>query len=538
MLPASKLKSDAVSSARICVPVCVPKISEMRRAIKRARSLSDVIEVRLDCLKEEELNSFATVLDSILRNANRLVVLTLRCAAQGGMSSMTALKRHSFWLKHLALGKTSGFLADIELSTALLFQQWEREGEIKLDWDRVICSHHDFEAVPSDLETIYERMKETPARVLKIAVSARDATDCLPVFKILARAKSEGRRLIPIAMGNAGIPTRILGPSRGAFLTFGALDQSQATAPGQITAADLHDVYRIHNINEKTEIYGVVGSPVAHSVSTHVHNAAFAALDINAVYLPLKVRDIGNFMRRMVRSDTREMDWELRGFSVTAPHKSEIIKYLDWIEPVAEEIGAVNTVVIEDGFMRGYNTDALAALAPLENSIEIAGARVAVIGAGGAARALLWSLHKSRTNVTIFARNLANAAPVAENFGTRLMPLDRAVFDGFDVVINATPLGARGNYENQTPAVAEQLRGARFVYDLVYNPAETRLLREAVTAGCETVGGLAMLIAQASEQFLVWTGKVPPLEVMENAASRALFEQETYGFGGELRSKK
>lgn len=538
MPPASKLKSDAVSPARICVPVCAPKISEMRRAISRARSLSDVIEVRLDCLEEEELNRFAAAFDSILLNANRPVILTLRCVAQGGMSSLTELKRHSFWLKHLALGKRSGFLADIELNSALLFQQWEREGQIKLDWSHIICSHHDFEAVPSDLETIYERMKETPARVLKIAVSARDSTDCLPVFKILARAKSEGRLVIPIAMGDAGIPTRVLGPSRGAFLTFGALDQSQATAPGQISANELLDVYRIRNINEKTEIYGVIGSPVAHSISPHIHNSAFAALGINAVYLPLEVHNLAKFIRRMVRPHTREMDWNLRGFSVAAPHKSEIIKYLDWIEPVAEEIGAVNTVVIEDGFLRGYNTDASAALAPLENLIEIGGARVAVIGAGGAARALLWSLHKSRANVTLFARNLGSAAPVAEKFGTRLMSLNRAVFDGFDVVINATPLGARGNYENQTPAVAEQLRGARLVYDLVYNPAETRLLREAVSGGCETVGGLAMLIAQASEQFRLWTGKVPPLEVIENAARRALFDKKASGFGGELSSKK
>lgn len=536
---AAKLKKDGggVNSARICVPVCASKTSEMRRATSRAQRLADIIELRLDCLAEEELNRIAPTLDEFIRKSKKPIILTLRSANEGGKSSLTELKRRAFWLKHLAPENHCAAYADIELDSALLFLEWERTGKLKLDWSRIICSHHEFETVARELETIYERMKETPAAVLKIAVRAHDAMDCLPVFQILTRAKSESKVLIPIAMGDGGIPTRVLATSRGAFLTFGSLDESGATAPGQTTAAELRDLYRIENIDEQTEIFGVVGSPVAHSISPHIHNAAFAAAGINAVYLPFETGDIENFIRRMARPETREINWNLRGLSITAPHKSGIIGELDWVEPPVREIGAVNTVVIKDNRLCGYNTDAAAALAPLEDSLKIHEAKIAVIGAGGAARALLWSLRENGANVTVFARNAESAAPVVKQFGARLMPLGDARFGGFDVVVNTTPLGTVGIYENETPATAEQLRSARLAYDLVYNPTETLFLREARAAGCKIIGGLAMLVAQAAEQFRLWTGQEPPIAVMERAARLALGKGARI-FGDESGQKK
>jgi len=193
---------------------------------------------------------------------------------------------------------------------------------------------------------------------------------------------------------------------------------------------------------------------------------------------------------------------------------------LDWVEPKASEIGAVNTVVVEGDELRGYNTDAEAALTPLSGLVEPDGARVAVIGAGGAARALLWALHGRGAHSTVFARDTQRARATAEDFGARVAALDGASFDGFDLVVNTTPLGTRGAREDETPATAAALRGARVAYDLVYNPALTRFLREARAAGCETVGGLPMLVAQAAEQFKLWTGADAPLEVMREAAER------------------
>ncbi len=453
-------------------------------------------------------------------------IYTLRPSEQGGHRQLTHEDRAAFWTNFFqnsraALEEESDF-ADIELD--LLESPHgprlvEAAGRIK-----IICSFHDFVGATADLEQIYERMTSTSASVLKIAVSVTEATDSLRLFRLLERARREGRELIAVAMGEAGIMTRVLGPARGGFLTYGALDPLSATAPGQLEAKDLRDLYRLHSITGQTQINGLVGRPVSHSLSPHIHNAAFAALGLDAVYLPFDVGDLGDFMRRMVRPRTRELAWNLRGLSVTAPHKSAVIEHLDRVEPSAAEIGAVNTVVVEGAELQGYNTDAGASLVPLSGVVELEGARVAVIGAGGAARALLWSLRARGAQTTVFARETARAAETAEEFGARLSQFGDASFAGYELVINETPLGTRGPYEKETPATAAQLRGARVVYDLVYNPAETRLLREARAAGCVTVGGLPMLVAQAAAQFRLWTGREAPVEVMRAAAEKKILE--------------
>jgi shikimate dehydrogenase len=366
-------------------------------------------------------------------------------------------------------------------------------------------------------------MAATPARVLKIAVKAKDITDCIPLFNLLERARSENREMIALAMGVEGTATRILGPARGAFLTYGALDAKNTSAPGQLSASELRELYRADRLNQRTEIMGLVGSPVSHSLSPHIHNEAFKALDLNAVFLPFQVRDAGTFLRRMIHPATREIDWNLRGLSITAPHKIRVMEHLDWIEPSARAIGSVNTIVVEGDALHGYNTDAVGLLSPLNaEDVVLRDARCAVIGAGGAALSAIWSLQREGARVTLFARNVEKALPVADKFGVVCRELEGASFDGFDLVINATPLGTRGAMEGETPALSNQLRGARLAYDLVYNPQETRFLREAREAGCDCLGGLGMLVTQAAEQFRLWTGHAAPLDAMNRAALRML----------------
>jgi 3-dehydroquinate dehydratase/shikimate dehydrogenase len=315
--------------------------------------------------------------------------------------------------------------------------------------------------------------------------------------------------------------TRVLGPSRGSFLTYGSLDNESATAPGQLTARELREVYRIDQIDQQTEVVGIIGKPVAHSLSPRIQNAAFGAGKVNAVYIPFEVADVTQFMRRMAHPRRRELDWNLRGLSVTAPHKTDVLRSLDWIEPAAKQIGAVNTIVTQDNELHGYNTDAPGFIAPLRIKFGSLGdARCAIIGAGGGARAALWALRNEDARVELFVRNVAATKSMAEEFGVECYPLAGATFNEFDVVINATPLGMRGAQQDETAATAEQLRNVRLAYDLVYNPGETRFLREARAAGCETLGGIEMLIAQAVEQFKLWTGKEPDVEVMRAAASR------------------
>jgi 3-dehydroquinate dehydratase/shikimate dehydrogenase len=455
---------------------------------QRAEQFADIVELRLDCLESAEL---AFSIENFVNKLSRPIIFTLRPSEQGGYRVLERPEREAWWKR---IGIASEALCDIESDLV---------GEFSFDWSRVIVSHHDFNGVPDDLEQIYERLAATPAHIVKIAVRANQITDCIRVFHLLDRASNEQRELIAIAMGNAGIATRILGPSRGAYLTYGSLEDESATAPGQVNARQLRSVYHIDDINKDTMICGLVGLPVMHSVSPHMHNAAFVAENVNGVYLPFEVNDVNAFIKRMVHPKTREIDWNLRGLSVTAPHKSSVIELLDWVDPEAQEIGAVNTVVIEDHELRGYNTDVHGLIEPLRERVgSLADAKVAVIGAGGASRAAVWALRKDGASVTVFARDPTKGEPLAG-----------ASFAGYDIVINATPTN---------PARAEQLAGARLVYDLIYNPIETQFLKDGRAVGCETLGGLPMLVAQARRQFELWTGKTPSTRLMYDSAAAAL----------------
>ena len=496
--------------ATICVPVCCRRVEELSAAVDLAASVGNLVELRLDYLKQPAA-ALSAVRD--LRQRLAQIIITMRAPEQGGAEFHTRDERRHFWSLASTLPQV---LFDIEFD----FLNTE---ELAIDRNRVICSHHDFTGMPANLETIYERMAATPARIIKIAVQANDAPDCLRIFRLIDRANREGRELIAIGMGPAGAMTRVLGPARGSFLTYGALDDASATAPGQLSARELRELYRIDHVDRQTAIMGVIGSPVAHSISPQLHNVAFERAGENAVFLPFEVRNIDAFMKRMVRSDSREIDWHVRGLSVTAPHKTAVMKHLDWIDPAATEIGAVNTIVLDKGGLRGYNTDAAAFLETLKLKIGAAAdLNCAVIGGGGAARGVVWALRRAGNRVILFARDRSRAEPLAAHFGIEIRDLAKANFDGFDLVINATPLGTRGKLESESPADAVQLRGVRWAYDLVYNPLATRFLREAIAAGCETIGGLDMLIAQAVSQFKIWTGKTPDVWAMRAAAEASL----------------
>ena len=516
------------NTARICVPVCENRAINLREAMMRAGQIADLIELRLDYLQGDELFKALRSLPALISASERPVVVTLRPIEQGGQREMDNLTRLIFWVEHFLYGKPHVDFADIELDLALLFRQREKEERRELlNWQRVICSHHDFRGIPGDLWKIYEQMAATPARILKIAVRANDITDCLSVFELLERARRDGRNMIAVAMGSEGIATRILGPAHGSFLTYGALDETRASAPGQITAGELRELYRVEKLNQQTAVMGLIGSPITHSLSPHLHNTAFKELELDAVYIPFETRDATLFIRRMAHPRTREMKWNLRGLSVTTPHKIAVMELLDWIEPSAQEIGAVNTILVKDDALHGYNTDAEALLAPVrEKGLSLRGARCAVIGAGGAARSAIWSLKREGAQVTLFGRNIEKAKPLAAQFGAACEQLEGASFEGFDLVINATPLGTLGERRDETPALGSQLRGARLAYDLVYNPLETRFLREARAAGCDCLGGLPMLVEQAAAQFQLWTGNPAPPGVMYEAALRKLSEQD------------
>jgi 3-dehydroquinate dehydratase / shikimate dehydrogenase len=505
---------------RICVPVKEQTLTALIAAAQKAMSCADIVELRLDALERGEIQKGASQLSEIIHSFERPLILTYRPSEQGGYSELSRKDRLAFW-KNYFPSEAPFFDVEADLFDELV----NLDPDIQPDWSRVICSLHDFQGVPENLDEQYEQMAFTPARILKLAVQAREITDCIPVFQLMERARREGRQIIAIAMDAAGLITRILGPSRGCFLTYASTEPHGGTAPGQLLATNLRSLYRIDHIDTETMITGLVGLPVSHSVSPHIHNAAFKAGGLNAVYLPFHVEDLHGFVQRMVSPRSRELDWNLRGLSITAPHKKAVLKLLDWVDDQALKIGAVNTVVVEGEQLLGYNTDAHGLIEPLKRRFgSLSGSRVAVLGSGGAACAALYALQREGADITIYVRDLEKAQLLSQRFNLSYESLASANFSGKDIVINATPLGSFGPHLTETPASAEQLRGVTLVYDLVYNPIETLLLKEARTAGCDTLGGLEMLVAQARLQFKLWMNTDTSYDLMYTAGSNALNE--------------
>lgn len=492
-----KLQENLMSN--ICVSVCAKTAVDLIEQIKRAEQFADVIEIRFDCLDDDEI---VKVIQA--DGSEKDQITTYRPKEQGGHKLLTLDQRAKFWNADNSLKSFFGFvltppdfeLVDLELDLLESGLTYERSENIG--------SYHDFVGLPENLDEIYRRIKHTKSEIIKIAIQANDITDTIPIWKLLKRAKSENKDFIPIAMGEAGKWTRILGLAHGAFMTYASLDSGSETAPGQISAADLRDVYRVKKLNKETEVYGILGSNTSVSMSPYMHNAAFEFHNLNAVFVPLQVNNLDEFISRMVKPETREIDLNFHGFSVTMPHKQSIIKHLNFIDETAKAIGAVNTVKIVDGKLHGFNTDAKGFIGPLLNSYgDLNEAKVAVFGAGGASKACVYALEKEGAKVTVFGRGeIENREWRMENFRR------------FDIVVNATPIGMKGKFEGETPVIAEQIEDVKLVYDLVYNPFQTQFMNEADKVHVPKIGGIAMLIAQAMEQQKIWTGKDAPMKIM------------------------
>jgi 3-dehydroquinate dehydratase/shikimate dehydrogenase len=496
-------------TGKICVSVCARKADELIRKIQQAASIGEAVEVRFDCLDPFEVDDLLNRLPTIAKP----YVITYRPSEQGGMRVLPRAERIKFWVK---VGKK---LSGIEYFSDTEVDLYTSSGGLP---KRQIVSLHEYGEVPRHASLNRSKLTPDDNAVVKIAIMARDACDAIPVWKLLANGIEGATAVIPIAMGEPGKWTRILGPAYGAFLTYGALAEDDKTAPGQITAEDLKTVFRVNEISNSTEVYGVLAGDTSYSMSPYVQNAGFKKANMDRVFIPLQVGRLSDFFERMVRQRTREIDLNFRGFAVTNPHKTDIVQYLDEVDDAAEKIGAVNTVAIVDNRIKGFNTDADGFIKPLLAKYgDLSRKQALVLGGGGAARACAYALMKEGSEVTVASRNAEKATKLAEDFGANIEALSRASFQQKDIVVNATPVGTRGNPAAPL-ANASDLSDVELVYDLNYNPAETALLRQAKLAGCETLGGLEMLLHQAAAQFRIWTGETPDLEVMREAAQRRL----------------
>jgi 3-dehydroquinate dehydratase/shikimate dehydrogenase len=385
-----------------------------------------------------------------------------------------------------------------------------------------IVSHHDFHKTPADLAAIHRRLASMDADIVKIAAMANHPTDNLRMLEMVRASRVP---TVGICMGDIGMPTRVLGGRVGAPFTFATFHDDRVLAPGQIGWRQMRDVYRYESISATTGIFGVVADPVAHSLSPVVHNAALAESGIDAVYLPFRVpaEQIGEFLTEAGR-------WPLAGLSVTIPHKETVLKHAANQDDLVRSIGAANTLSFGPAGIAAFNTDATAAVESLEAAIrdqespeptEGVGVKTAlVLGAGGAARAVAFGLRKRGVDVTVSSRTLERSKKIAGEVGCKSVDWAARYRLPYDCLVNATPVGMHPNVD-ETPFDREHLRPYMIVFDTVYNPENTLLIKEARVTGCRIVTGVDMFVRQAAIQFGIWHHRAAPEQVMRDALKRA-----------------
>jgi 3-dehydroquinate dehydratase/shikimate dehydrogenase len=377
---------------------------------------------------------------------------------------------------------------------------------------KIILSYHDFQRTPP-LAPVYRRMVRLPVNVVKIATQGRYLRDNLQIRRLLKAHGRRDPRLVALAMGASGIPSRLLALLWGSAFTYAAPLKHSPAAAGQIPAEVMRSVYRVERLDSRTQLYAVLGSHASISLSPAMQNAAFQAKHVNAVFLPCQTSKLADFL-----AFAREL--ELQGFAVTMPFKRAILRALDWVDPLAQRIGACNTVALQRGRWLGWNTDAAAVVEVLTKRLRLAGSRILILGAGGAARAAAYAVRAEGAEVVITARREATARALAHGLAAQVVPWDSAESLEVDAVINATPVGMFPHGES-TPIDLARLR-VRVVFDMVYFPHGTRLLNEARGRGLTTISGLEMLVAQGARQFEIWTGLAAPRALMEQAVGQAL----------------
>lgn len=516
----------------LCVPITSSDLPSIQADLAAAQSSgADMVELRLDYMQDIEPAKLA-------EHCNMPVIWTLRHASQGGkwhgsssqhLEILQQLTRHCSSVQYIDL-EYRIWQADQALPKGIteLIDQLSHTGkQVKL-----ILSHHDFKAMPNDLPKLADQIAREPAAdIVKVVGFANHICDNFVVLDLLANTT---KPTIALAMGPAGQISRILAPKLGAFLTFASLAADKQSAPGQLTAGQMINTYRWKAIGPQTRILGVIGSPVAHSLSPAIHNAALAQCGIDAVYLPFLV-DGGRQQFSDFLDGLLARPWlGFTGTSVTIPHKANALQFLQaksaTVQGLAEKIGAINTILVNpDRTLAGCNTDyqaildSLAQVAALDRP-ALASMPAAVLGAGGVSRAIVAGLTDCNADVTIYNRTAAKAQALAQQFACKWRPWEDRLNLQAQLVINGTSIGMHPR-EDQSPLPSQCLSDGMVVFDTVYNPAQTKLLELAAQHNCRCIDGLTMFVAQAAGQFKLWTEKSPPRQLMRKVVLQALAQQ-------------
>ena len=486
---------------------------------------ADAVEVRMDAF-DGDAKELAKYLQA---HQHRAWIMTCRSAEEGGLFRGDTRDRVS---RLIASARGTDAYVDFELA------DWRRSDNVRqkvglaaatAEGRRLILSAHDFVRRSDDLSTLVDEIIGSHQAVAKVAYRGAHIVDS---FAALDLMRKHGPSVISICMGEEGLWTRVLAKKLNAFASFCTLTPDEATAPGQTTLYDMIGLYRWRSIDPSTRVYGLIGDPIAHSMSPFLFNRWFAEAGINAVYLPMRVGAGDDGLARFLDGCVERPWLDIGGFSVTIPHKGAARQWLgDGADSISRRIGALNTLAFQGERPTGYNTDCYAAISSLTDAwgcerSDLAGLSVDVLGTGGAARAILEGLRDFGCRGTIFGRSPQRTRQLAGECGAVAAAWEDRGDRRGEVLINCTPVGMWPS-EAQSPMPAESLHGCRLVFDLIYRPLQTRLLRDASAAGCMTLNGLDMFVRQAAMQFELWTARPPDLRQARELVAREIQRDRT-----------
>lgn len=486
---------------KLCVALTGATPAEMIEKATEVLKETNFIEFRLDYLAKPAA-ALPALKEFIAARGEASFIATCRLKENGGRFEGSRPAA----LEVLKAAAAAGFeLVDLELELAEKLPK-STIADLRESGAAVIISHHDFHAT-KDLDAVFARMQPFAPDFYKIVPTAKSLADNVTLMRFLERTEDQTNgSVVGICMGEPGIISRVLGLRAGSAFTFAAASVGEETAPGQIAARTLIETYRIDQVDLSTKVYGVAGNPVRSSLSPLMLNAAFRRETVNAIYLALQTAKADDLFKLV-----REVP--IHGLSVTMPLKQDVIPFLERTDPLSAKIGAVNTISrLPDGKFYGFNTDVAGIVVPLERRLSLRGAKVLVLGAGGAARAAVFGCIDKGAEVYILNRTPETAQKLARQAGAKTIKREAVAKAGFDVIINATPIGMPGIKGSPLLEPADLV--ARYVFDLVYNPIETPLLRMARAKGIAVITGVEMFVHQGARQFEIWTGKPAPVEEM------------------------
>jgi len=490
---------------RVCVAITGTVANDM---IEKAESLArdnSFIEFRLDYVSQP-VAAIPKVKKFFEMHQHVVAIATCRRAENGGKFKGSLAAQLDILGKAAAAGCQ---IIDLELQSAL---KCKADALQKLRTRAaLLLSFHDFRATKK-LEDTLEKMRAIPADFYKIVTTATTLSDNVVMMKFL-ETHGDRHSLVGLCMGEQGLISRVLSVRASSVFTFASVSPGEETAPGQISAQDLRSVYRIDQVDAATRVYGVAGDPIAHSLSPLIMNTALRRENVNGVYLALHAKTLKDLLHCV-----REIP--LNGLSITMPYKQAILEHLDNSDTHTTKIGACNTVVRgQDGKLYGFNTDTAGVVRPLEQRVSLENLKVLVLGAGGAARAAVFGLKERGSEVWILNRTAVTGQKLARQAKARTVKRADLKKLAFDVIINATPVGM-GNSKD-SPLKEDEIR-AHYVFDMVYDPVETKLTKFAKARGAQIIPGIEMFVHQAARQFEIWTGKPAPWDEMLRVVTIAL----------------